>query len=103
MPDTPVERPAGPPYPSDLESRVARLEGEMTGLRADLSGIRADIAGINGKLESMNGKLEYIRGHLEHVPITWAMVTAIVGGQVALAGLLTAAILGATRIVSGHG
>lgn len=40
-------------------------------------------------------------GRMETLPTTWQMLTAIVGGQLALAGLLCATVFGAARFF-GH-
>jgi len=70
--------------PGNMEARVARLESEMKELRDDMKQLRVDTA--------------YIRGKLEHLPSTWVMLTGIIGGQVALAGLLFAA----SRLLAPH-
>jgi hypothetical protein len=51
-------------------------------MRADLSATRADAA--------------YIRGRLESLPTTWAMITAIIAGNLSLGALL----IGAARLLS---
>ena len=48
----------------------------MKELRDDMKQLRVDTA--------------YIRGKLEHLPSTWVMLAAIIGGQAVLVGLLVA-------------
>lgn len=47
-------------------------------MRADLSALRVDAA--------------YIRGRLESLPTTWQMVGTVLAGNIALAGILFAAV-----------
>jgi hypothetical protein len=67
-----------------LEQRVERLENESREFRDDLRQIRTDLA--------------FIRGRLENLPSTWVMLTGIIGGQIALAGVLIAA----SRLLGNH-
>ena len=67
-----------------LEQRVERLEDESREFRDDLRQIRTDLA--------------FIRGRLENLPSSWVMLTGIIGGQIALAGVLIAA----SRLLGNH-
>jgi hypothetical protein len=125
MPDTTVEQTGGGPY----DRRVSRLEEQMSDLRpilarietilpqlataAQVTELRSDIdvkfAKFAGEFDTkqarfageFNAKLERLTGRVESLPTTWQMMTAIIAGQVALAGLLCAAIFGAARLL-GH-
>jgi hypothetical protein len=57
-----------------MDARLTRLESDFALMRADLSATRSDTA--------------YIRGRLESLPSTWQMIATIIGGNVALAGLI---------------
>lgn len=81
----------GPPHDPDMEVRVARLEDQFNRIEALLKGIDDRAR----RLEIDAGEL---KGRLAHLPTTWAMVTTVVGGQVALAGILFAAM----RLVGTH-
>lgn len=59
-----------------LEQRIVRLEDDSREFRDDLKQIRGD--------------LSYIRGRIEMLP-TWVMLSRIIGGQIALAGVLIVA------------
>ena len=61
-----------------MEARLAKLEEDFRAIRADTSATRADVA--------------YIRGRFESLPTAWQMITTVLGGNVALAGLLFAAV-----------
>ena len=61
-----------------MEARLTRLENDFHAMRADLSAVRADAA--------------YIKGRLESLPTTWQMVGTVLAGNVALAGILFAAV-----------
>jgi hypothetical protein len=61
-----------------MEARLTRLEADFHAMRADLNATRADTA--------------YIRGRLESLPSTWQMIGTIMAGNIALAGVLLAAV-----------
>lgn len=67
-----------------LEQRVDRLEDESREFRDDLRQIRTDLA--------------FVRGRIENLPSTWVMLSGIIGGQIALAGVLIAA----SRLLGTH-
>lgn len=66
----------GPDDPG-MEARLSRLEADFQAMRADLSAIRADTA--------------YTKGRVEGLPSTWQMIWAILGCNIALAGVIFAA------------
>ena len=72
------------PHDPDVEARLSRLEEEFRAMRADVSATRATC--------------DYIRGRLESLPTAWQMVTTVVAGNVALAGVLFAAV----KLFGGH-
>ena len=95
--------------------RVARLEEQFAGITALLRGvddrlrkIEVDGAEIKGRLSSLSNVDERLRrieaeaseikGRLSNLPTTWAMIATVIGGQVALAGLL----LGAFKLSGAH-
>jgi hypothetical protein len=59
---------------------------------------REQVAELRGSLESQIGQL---RGAVSTLPTAWLMVTAIVAGQVTLAGLIAAITFGLARLM-GH-
>ena len=73
------------------EQRLARLEQDGRDFRDDVKSIRPELSAIRSDQALMRADLAYIRGRLEMLPTTWAMLTGIIGGQIALAGLLIAA------------
>ncbi len=85
MPDVPVDRPEPTPYSSGMEARVAVLENSVANIERSLTTIQANI-------ERLNASISELKGTVSHLPTACRMVTAIIGGQVALAGLLLAAV-----------
>ncbi len=84
MPDTPVDRAEPASYPPALEARVAVLEEIVRRIDAKLDR-------IEGRLDTLSAEVAELRGIVRNLPSTWAMITAIIGGQVALAAMLMAA------------
>lgn len=81
----------GPPHDSDMEARVTRLEDQFARIEALLKSIDERVR----KMEIDAGEL---KGRLTAMPSTWAMIATVIGGQVALAGLL----LGALKLAGGR-
>lgn len=52
MPDTPVEPNAGGPYPSGLETRVSRLEGEVHEVRATMGRLEMMLTELKATLDA---------------------------------------------------
>ncbi len=74
-----------------METRLARLEDQFTRIEGLLRSIDDRVR----KMEIDAGEL---KGRLASLPGTWAMIATVIGGQVALAGLLFAALkLGGTH------
>jgi hypothetical protein len=75
-------------FAGEVEGKFERFAGEFTTEQARFAG-------------GFNARLERLTGRVESLPTTWQMMTAIIAGQVALAGLLCAAVFGAARLL-GH-
>jgi hypothetical protein len=75
----------GGPHDPLMEARMVRLEDQFTRIEALLRGIDDRVRGI----EVGAGEL---KGRLASLPGTWAMIATVIGGQVALAGLLFGAL-----------
>lgn len=75
----------GPPHGSDMEARVAKLEDQF-------GRIEALLHGIDDRVRSIEINAAEMKGRLSSLPGTWAVITTVIGGQVALAGLLFAAL-----------
>lgn len=79
------------PHDPGMEARVTRLEDQFTRIEALLKSIDERVR----KLEIDAGEL---KGRIAGLPSTWAMIATVLGSQVALAGLLFAALkLGGAR------
>ena len=86
-------------FAGEFEARLERFAGDFNARLERVSG------NSDAKLErfagGFNARLERLTGRVEALPTTWQMMTAIIAGQVTLAGLLCAAVFGAGRM-SGH-
>jgi hypothetical protein len=94
----------------DIDLKLARLSGEFDTKLERLAGsfdtkLERFAGSFDARLErfagDFNARLERLTGRVESLPTTWQMLTAIIAGQVTLAGLLCAAVFGAGRL-SGH-
>ena len=68
-----------------MNARVTRLEDQFSRIEALLRSIDDRVR----KLEIDAGEL---KGRISSLPGTWAMIATVLGGQVALAGLLFTAL-----------
>lgn len=53
---------------------------------------------VNDRLRKVEIGLAKMEGRITHLPTTWAMITTMLGGQIALAGFLVAIL----RVVGTH-
>jgi len=93
-----------------MEARVAVLEEiakstkeALVGIRSDLAGLREGMGRLEGGMMDLQGSLEgrmgdlqgsigELQGKVSQLPTTWVMITGMIGGQLALAGLFLAAL-----------
>jgi len=75
-------------FAGEFDSKFERFAGKFDAQQAQFAG-------------DFNARLERLTGRVESLPTAWQMMTAIIAGQVALAGLLCAAIFGAAHLF-GH-
>lgn len=68
-----------------MEVRVARLEDQF-------GRIETLLRVIDDRLRKFEVDAGEMKGRLSGLPSTWAMVTTVIGAQVALAGLFLAAL-----------
>jgi hypothetical protein len=81
----------------------AKLDRLGTGFDAKLERNTNDLAAaLKQSSADLNARIERLYGRVEALPTTWQMMTAIIAGQVTLAGLLAAALFGAAHMF-GHG
>lgn len=79
----------------DIDLKLAKFAGEFESKFERFAGkFEAEQARFAG---GFNARLERLTGRVESLPTTWQMMTAIIAGQVALAGLMCAAVFGAAR------
>jgi hypothetical protein len=101
----PIAGGGGGPHDPGMDARVTRLEDQYgrieTLLRAidDRMGRIDDRVGrIEDRVEQLGDRVRHIeidvaelKGRIVNLPTTWAMITTMIGGQIALAGILLAA------------
>ena len=75
----------GPPHDPGVEIRVARLEDQFTRIEALLRS-------IDDRMRLVEINAGEMKGRLGSLPGTSAMIATVIGGQVALAGLLFGAL-----------
>ncbi len=79
------------PHDPGMEARMTRLEDQFTRIETLLKS-------IDDRVRKLEIDAAELKGRFAHLPTTWAMVTTVVGGQVALAGIL----FGAFRLAGAH-
>jgi len=82
-----------------MEARIAVLEEiarstkeALVGIRSELAALRGDMGRLEGKIGDLQGSIGELKGTVSQLPTTWVMITGIIGGQLALAGLFLAAL-----------
>ena len=103
------------PHDPDMETRLRRLEDSIPRIEAlmtrmddrlrvmetdigEMKGRTAPLLTLGDKVDKLAIDVAEVKGRVTHLPSTWAMITTMLGGQIALAGLL-AAIL---RLLAQH-
>ncbi len=81
----------GGPHDPDMDARVTRLEDQF-------SRIEALLKGLDDRVRHVERDTAETKGRLANLPTTWAMIATVIGGQVALGGLILAAL----RIAGAH-
>jgi hypothetical protein len=84
-PSVPLVKNGGGGDSGGMEPRIAMLEKAMERLEADARELRTD-------MRSTREDISYMKGRLEHLPTTWAMLTAVIGGQAVFAGVVFGAM-----------
>jgi hypothetical protein len=83
-----------------LEAKLDIMSSQVGGVRVELASqlgdMRLDMA---NQLRPVRSDLDNLRGEVARMPSTWAMVVAIIGGQVALAGLIAAVVFGVAHLL----
>ncbi len=101
-----IESGAGGDHDPAMEARVSRLEQNYVRIEALLGSIDRRLDGFDTKfdrLETRFGILDdrvrrleidigEVKGRFMNIPSTWALITTIIGGQIALAGMVFTAL-----------
>ena len=88
---TAVDHGGSGPHDPNMEARVTRLEDQFTRIEALLRS-------IDDRVRNLEIGAGEMKGRVANLPSTWALIGTVIGGQIALAGLL----LGAVRFGGGH-
>ena len=54
----------------------------------EMKGQTAPLLTLGDKVDKLAIDVAEVKGRVTHLPSTWAMITTMLGGQIALAGLL---------------
>ena len=76
---------SGGPHDRGMEIRVAHLE-------EDVREIKVILRSMDTRMGSIEVGVGELRGAMQNLPTAWLMLTAIVTGQITLAGLLFVAL-----------
>ncbi len=93
------------PHDPDMETRLRRLEDSIPRIEAlmtrmddrlrvmetdigEMKGRTAPLLTLGDKVDKLAIDVAEVKGRVTHLPSTWAMITTMLGGQIALAGLL---------------
>ena len=88
---------------SDMIAGQESLRSAMTAGQDSLrSAMTAGQESLRSSMITLAESVAELRGRMAYVPTTWQMLTAIIGGQIAFAGVIGAAVFGALRF-TGHG
>jgi hypothetical protein len=80
----------GPPHDRSMEMRVQRLEDTLLRIEGLLASLDARVGKIEDRLRSVEIELSGMNGRMTNLPSTWAMITTMLGGQIAFAGTIVA-------------
>ena len=84
---------------ADIEPRVAVLEAAVGEIRAALARIEQQQIATTAQIAELRGSMRSLRGRVEMLPTTWVLLVGIIGGEVALAGVISAVVFGAAHLV----
>lgn len=84
-----------------LEALLTRMDDRSRGMAGDIGEVKGRIAHLltlGEKVDRLAIDVAEVKGRVAHLPSTWAMIGTMLGGQIALAGLLAATF----RLLSPH-
>ncbi len=88
----PVAGGGGGPHDPGMEQRVIRLEEQFVRIEALLLRIDDRVNRLDERLRHLEIEVAGLQGVITNLPSTWAMLTMMLGGQIALAGILVGAL-----------
>jgi hypothetical protein len=79
---------AGPERTPDMEARVIRLEDQFGRIETLLTRLDGRLEKLDDRVRNVEIELSGLKGKISQLPSTWAMMTAIIGSQIAFAGVI---------------
>jgi len=71
-----------------MEFRVQRLEESMLRIEALLKGLDDRMGKLDERMRNVEVDIAEMKGRMTHLPSMWAMLTAIMGGQIAFGAVM---------------
>jgi archaellum component FlaC len=95
---------ADPDRDPDMEARMSRLEAQFGRIEALLGSLDDRYRSLDNRIGSLDDRvgrlddrvrnvevgLAELKGRVSQLPSTWAMITAVIGGQIATIGMVAA-------------
>ena len=74
-----------------IDDRVGRIEDRVGRIEDHVGRIEDRVGRLDDRLRHIEIDVAELKGRIVNLPTTWAMITTMIGGQIALAGILLAA------------
>lgn len=87
----PIAGGGGGPHDPGMDARVTRLEDQYGRIETLLRAIDDRVGRLDDRVRHIEIEVAELKGRIVNLPTTWAMITTMIGGQIALAGILVAA------------
>jgi hypothetical protein len=105
-PDEPIAGGGGGPHDPGMETRLTAVETDVRDIKSALQRIESLLGKVDDRLRNLESEslpamaidLAELKGRIQNLPSTWSMIATVIGGQIALAGML----FGGIRFLSGH-
>ena len=73
-----------------MEARITRLEDQFGRIEQLLNGLNERLQRLDDGVRAVEVSNAELKGRVGQLPSTWVMITTILGGQIALAGVVAA-------------
>ncbi len=85
-----IDPSAGGPYRDGMDVRVALLEDRWSRIDGTLKSMDDRMKSIEEGLRRVEIEVAEVKGRVYSLPSTWAVITTVIGGQIAFSGLVFA-------------